>query len=153
RPNPQVSFTTDGFQATPFEGVWRPFAGVLYTPGVSQLIERHNKRQLRVESAQLATAGASSDQEDLERTLLFTARTAFVNTLQAEALVELAQANLRYYDNVIAVNRTRFQAGDISELDFQRVELQRVQFESDFANARVNLRTAKIQLLALLYDR
>ena len=153
RPNPQFSFTTDGLQATRFEGVWRPLAGVMFTPGVSQLIERQHKRELRVGSAQLATSGAGSDQEDLQRTLLFTARTAFVNTLQAEALVQLAGANLQSYDNVIAVNRTRFRAGDISELDFQRVELQRVQFESDLANARVNLRTAKIQLLGLLNDR
>src|SRR5262249_214630 len=150
---PQLSFTTDGLQATPFDGVWRPMAGVLYTPGVSQLIERQNKRQLRLESAQLATSSAGSDEEDLQRTLVFTARTAFVNTLQCEALVGLAQTNLQYYDDVIAVNRTRFRAGDISELDFQRVELQRVQFESDLANARVNLRTAKIQLLSLLNDR
>src|SRR5438876_564981 len=153
RPNPEFTFTTDGFQVTPHAGVWRPLAGVLFTPGVSRLIERQNKRQLRVNSARLATSGAGSDQEDLQRTLLFTARTAFVSTLQAKALVELTQANLQSYDNVISVNRSRFLAGDISELDFQRVELQRVQFESDLATARVNLRTAKIQLLALLNDR
>jgi outer membrane protein, heavy metal efflux system len=153
RPNPEFTFTTDGFQVTPHGGVWRPLTGVLFTPGVSQLIERQNKRQLRVDSARLATSGAGSDQQDLERTLLFSVRTAFVGALQAKALVEVTQANLQSYDNVISVNRTRFQAGDISELDFQRVELQRVQFESDLANARVNLRTAKIQLLALLNDR
>src|SRR5262249_9173012 len=51
RPNPQFSFTSDGLQTTPFDGVWRPLTGVFYTPGVSQLIERRNKRQLRVESA------------------------------------------------------------------------------------------------------
>jgi len=125
----------------------------MFTPGVSYLIERQHKRELRVGSAQLATSAAGTDQEDLQRTLLFTARSAFVSVLQGNALVQLAQANLQYYDNVIALNRTRFRAGDISELDFQRVELQRVQFESDLANARVNLRTAKIQLLALLYQR
>ena len=153
RPNPLFTFTADGFQAAPNGGVWSPLSGVVLVPGVSYLIERQHKRQLRVGSAQLATSGAGSDQEDLQRTLLFTARSAFVSVLQGNALVELAQANLQYYDNVIALNRTRFRAGDISELDFQRVELQRVQFESDLANARVNLRTAKIQLLALLYQR
>jgi cobalt-zinc-cadmium efflux system outer membrane protein len=153
RPNPEFTFTTDGFQVTPHGGVWRPLSGVLFTPGVSQLIERQHKRQLRVDSARLVTTGAGSDQEDLQRTLLFAVRTAFVGALQAKALVELTQTNLQSYDNVISVNRTRFQAGDISELDFQRVEIQRVQFESDLANAGVNLRTAKIQLLALLNDR
>ena len=153
RPNPQLSFTSDGFQLTPHAGVWRPLAGVQFTSGISQLIERQNKRPLRVDSARLTTSGSGSDQQDLQRTLLFTARTAFVSTLQAKALVEITQANLQSYDNVISANRTRFRAGDISELDFQRVELQRVQFESDAANARVNLRTAKIQLLALLNER
>src|SRR5581483_2718174 len=47
----------------------------------------------------------------------------------------------------------RLKAGDISQVDFQRVELQRVQFESDLATAQVNLRTAKIDLLTLLRDR
>jgi cobalt-zinc-cadmium efflux system outer membrane protein len=38
-------------------------------------------------------------------------------------------------------------------VDLDRLELQRVQFESDFETAAVNLRTAKIQLLTLLNDR
>lgn len=153
RPNPQFNLSQDGLQLTPSMGVWRPLTGIVLTPGVSQLIERQNKRERRTDSARLATAGAASDQEDLQRTLLFSVRTAFLNTLQAKALVDLTQASLQSYDQAIEANRTRFQAGDISELDFQRVEIQRIQFESDLATARVNLRTAKIQLLALLNDR
>ena len=38
-------------------------------------------------------------------------------------------------------------------MDLDRLELQRVQYESDLQTADVNLRTAKIQLLALLNDR
>ena len=38
-------------------------------------------------------------------------------------------------------------------MDLDRLELQRVQYESDLQTAEVNLRTAKIQLLALLNDR
>src|SRR5262245_562580 len=73
RPNPQFTFTTDGFQATPNAGVWSPLSGVMFTPGVSYLVERQHKRELRVGSAQLATSDAGTDQEDLQRTLLFTA--------------------------------------------------------------------------------
>ena len=46
-----------------------------------------------------------------------------------------------------------FQAGDLAQVDLDRLELQRVQFESDYETALVNLRTAKIQLLMLLNDR
>ena len=153
RPNPQFNLSQDGFQLAPSAGIWRPLTGVVFTPGVSQLIERQHKRERREDSARLATSGASSDQQDLQRTLLFSVRSAYLNTLQAKALVDLTQASLQSYDQAIEANRTRFQAGDISELDFQRVEMQRIQFESDLASARVNVRTAKIQLLSLLNDR
>jgi len=65
----------------------------------------------------------------------------------------LTQDNLSYYDRLLGISRDRFQAGDIAKVDLVRLELQRVQFESDVQNALVNLRTAKIQLLALLNDR
>jgi len=40
-----------------------------------------------------------------------------------------------------------------AQVDLDRLELQRVQYESDLQTAEVNLRTAKIQLLMLLNDR
>jgi cobalt-zinc-cadmium efflux system outer membrane protein len=60
---------------------------------------------------------------------------------------------LDYWDRELDLNRTRFNAGDLSQVDLNRLELQRVQFESDFEKAMVNQRTAKIQLLTLLNDR
>lgn len=153
RPNPDLSLTTDGTQLTPYLGVWRPLAGTQVGSGISYLHEREHKRELRRDSAQGATAIASSTLEDQERTLLFTLRSAFVSILHAKEILKLAQDNLAYYDRVLEVNRTRRQAGDISEVDLGRLELQRVQYESDLQTADVSLRTAKIQLLSLLNDR
>ena len=153
RPNPELGLTADQLQMLPGGGPWRPLSNLQFAPVVTQLIERGNKRGLRVQSARLATSGATTDQEDLKRNLLYTLRTAFINTLQARALLALTEENLKYYDKVIGVNQERYRAGDISQLDFQRVEIQRVQFESDVVAARGNLRTAKIQLLALLNER
>src|SRR5437016_5852734 len=153
RPNPEFTFTTDGFQLTPYAGVWRPLAGLVKSPGMSQLIERGHKRELRRDSAQQATAIATSQLADQERNLLFNLRNAFVQTLQQKAILVLAQENLSYYDQVIRVSHDRKQAGDISQVDLDRLELQRVQYETDLQTAMVNLRTAKIQLLAMLNDR
>jgi cobalt-zinc-cadmium efflux system outer membrane protein len=153
RPNPQFTLTVDGFQAASNQGVWQPLSGVLESPGVSYLHERQHKRELRLESARGATAITQSNLDDQERNLLFNLRTAFVNTLHAKAVLQLAQDNLSYYDRLLEVNRARRQAGDISQVDLDRLELQRVQYESDLQGALVNLRTAKIQLLALLNDR
>jgi outer membrane protein, heavy metal efflux system len=153
RPNPQLTLTADGTQIAPSKGVWKPFAGTYETPGVSYLHERQHKRELRLESAKKGTLIVESSHADLERTLLFSLRGAFVSTLQAKAVLQLANDDLAYYDHVLDISRTRFSAGDIAQIDLDRLELQRVQYESDVQTAEVNLRTAKIQMLTLLNDR
>ena len=153
RPNPTLSLSTDGTQIAPDRGVWQPFIGTSESPGISFLIERRHKRQLRLDSARQATLIAESNRADLERTLLFDLRNAFVQILQAKATFQLAKDNLIYYDHLLEISRTRFKAGDIAQLDLDRLELQRVQYESDAQTAEVGLRTAKIQLLALLNDK
>ncbi len=153
RPNPDLGLSVDGTQIAPNHGVWKPFAGTFETPSVSQLIERRHKRHLRLESAKKGTLIAESSHADLERTLLFNLRDAFVSALQAKAVLQLAKDNLAYWDHILEISRTRFQAGDIAQIDLDRLELQRVQYESDVQTAEVNLRTAKIQLLTLLDDR
>ena len=152
RPNPTFTILADQIQpfpATPY----RPLSSVLQTESISYLHERQSKRELRRESAQKATGIAEWSQADQERTLLFNLRSAFVQTLQAKAISELAKENLAYYDQLLSVNRDRFNAGDIARVDLDRLELQRVQYESDVETSTVNLRTAKIQLLTLLNDR
>jgi cobalt-zinc-cadmium efflux system outer membrane protein len=152
RPNPDMTTTLDQFDPiTP--NPYRPLANVLPLVSASYLHERQHKRELRQESAQKATAIAVSQQADQERTLLFDLRNAFVQTLQAKAVLALARENLEYWDRVLAVTNDRFKAGDIAQIDLDRLELQRVQFESDVQMAQVNARTAKIQLLTLMNDR
>jgi cobalt-zinc-cadmium efflux system outer membrane protein len=153
RPNPNLSLLAD--QIDPFPGgpshgafaYWLPSATVTY------LHERQHKRELRLDSAKEATGIAVSNHADLERNLIFNLRSAFVQTLQQKAVRDLAKENLDYYDHLLGVNRDRFQAGAIAQVDLDRLELQRVQYESDLQTAEVNLRTAKIQMLMLLNDQ
>jgi len=153
RPNPTLTLSADGTQIAPDKGVWRPFAGTFESPSISYLHERQHKRELRLESAKKATLIAESSHANLQRTLLFNLRGAFVATLQAKAVLELAKDNLAYYDHVLEISRTRFDAGDIAQIDLDRLELQRVQYESDLQAAEENLENAKIQLLTLINDR
>jgi cobalt-zinc-cadmium efflux system outer membrane protein len=153
RPNPDFALATDGTQLTPYQGVWRPFAGTQFSPSVSYLHERGHKRELRLESAQKGTALAQFQQTDLERNLVFNLHNAFVQALQAKAVLALAQENLAYYDQVLSVSSDRLKAGDIAQVDFDRLEVQRIQYETDVQTSTVTVRTAKIQLLTLLNDR
>src|SRR5580704_6406188 len=153
RPNPQFTLAADGTQIAPHNGVWTPFRGTTEQPNFSYLHEREHKRELRLESAKEGTEITQSQHLDLERNLIFGLRSAFVQTLQAKAVLELAKADLDYYDKIIDISRARFNAGDLAKIDLARIELQRVQYESEIETAIVNLRTEKIQLLLLLDDR
>jgi len=155
RPNPQCALAFDqiGNTVTSGDNPGSVFSASNLYSNCSYLHEREHKRELRRDSAHSATAIAVSAQADLERNLLFTLRSAFVQVLQANAFRTLAQDNLSNYDQVLRLSRDRLQAGDIAQIDLDRLELQRVTYESDVRTAEVNLRTAKIQLLRLLNDQ
>ena len=153
RPNPGLTLSTDGNQIAPYKGVWQPLSGAQYQANFSYLHERDHKRELRQESAEEGTQVAQSQHEDLERNLLFNLRSVFIQTLQAKAVLDLARQELGYYDHIIDISRMRFKSGDLAQIDLDRIELQRVQYEADLQTAEVNLRTSKIQLLQLLNDR
>ena len=150
RPNPNLTTSMDYVHPFRSNGSLEDAQPVV---AFSYLFERMNKRGLRLESAKKGTAIAISQLADQERTLLFTLRSVFIQVLQQKAILALTKENLAYYDNVLQVSTDRYKAGDIARIDLDRLQLQRVQFESDMQTATVNLRTAKIQLLTLLNDR
>ena len=153
RPNPEFTLSADGTQIAPHEGYWRPTSGTQVQPNFSYLHEHEHKRELRLQSAQQGTQIATSQHQDLDRNMIFVLRSAFVQTLEAKAVLELARADMEYYDKIISISQERFKAGDLAQIDLDRIELLRVQYESEIQTSIVNLRTAKIALLQLLDDR
>jgi cobalt-zinc-cadmium efflux system outer membrane protein len=152
RPNPVATATLDQFNPI-WPNPYRPLGSLLPLVSTSYLHEREDKRELRLESAKKGTEITASQRADLERNLLFNLRGAFVQAMQAKAVLEVARENIAYYDRVLGVSRDRLSAGDISPVDMQRLDLQRAQYESDVVTAETNSRSAKIQLLQLLNSR
>jgi len=87
RPNPQFTAAMDGTQLARHAGVWQPLAGAQYQGSLSYLHERERKRELRLESAKEGTQITASQHEDLERNMLFSLRSMFVQTLEAKAVL------------------------------------------------------------------
>jgi cobalt-zinc-cadmium efflux system outer membrane protein len=78
------------------------------------------------------------------------ARQSFTTLVLAKAALKLAQDNLRDYRHVLQINHDRYDAGDIGKLDFERLDLQLAQFESDVSSAEMNLVQASDQLQTLM---
>jgi outer membrane protein, heavy metal efflux system len=112
--------------------------------GMSYLIERGKKRQHRLAAAKDQTAVTRSTVADNERTLTFQLAQLFTNVQLAESTLDLAQQDLKSFQNAVDISKERYRAGDISEDDFLKIKLQLLQFQSDAAQAAL----ARVQALS-----
>jgi cobalt-zinc-cadmium efflux system outer membrane protein len=146
------NFTFYGTNVTlPAEGASNPYA---YSFQVSRLFERGDKRRWRLDVAKANTEQTAAQLKDQERQTILNVKQAFTNMLIAKAALKLAEDNLGDFKKQLDIHRARYEAGDIGKLDFERLDLQSSQFESDVATATVNLAQASDQLQTLMgYER
>jgi cobalt-zinc-cadmium efflux system outer membrane protein len=120
-----------------------------YSANVSRLFERGEKRRWRLDSANATADSTQSLYRDQQRQLVLAVRDAFTNMLLAKASLAVAQENLSDYRRTVQLSRSRLDAGDITPTDFERIDLQQVQFETDADTAQLALQQASAQLQLL----
>jgi cobalt-zinc-cadmium efflux system outer membrane protein len=118
--------------------------------GLSYLFERGKKRQHRLQAAKDATAVTRSTVADNERTLAFNVASQFVSVQLAESTLDLAQQDLKSFQNTVDISESRYKAGDISEGDFLKIKLQVLQFHSDVSQAQLAKALALVALRQFL---
>lgn len=111
--------------------------------GVSFLFERGKKRQHRLRAAQDQTAVTESQVADNERSLTFQVASQFIAVQLAESALDLAQQDLKSFQNSVNISQERYRTGDISDDDFLKTKLQLLQFQTDVSQAQL----AKVQAL------
>lgn len=121
-----------------------------YQAGVQRLFERGNKRGLRLQSARATTSLSGFQLDDQRRALDLQVRQAFSRMLYAQSALAISQENLTGYRRTVSLMATRLSAGAIDQTDYDRVELQLANFESDLENAQLVLRQGAIALQTLL---
>jgi len=112
--------------------------------GLGYLIERGKKRQHRLQAAKDITAQTRSLVADTERSLTFSVAALFVNVQLAESTLELAEQDLKSFQQTVDLGEVRFKAGAISEDDYLKIKLQLLQFETDVQQAQL----ARVQALS-----
>jgi cobalt-zinc-cadmium efflux system outer membrane protein len=114
--------------------------------GISYLFERGKKRQHRLQTAKDVTEATRSTVVDNERQLVFNVSQQFVAALLAQSTLDFAQQNLNSFRQTLDISLARFKAGDMSEGDLLKIQLQMLQFQNDVFAAKL----AKVQALASL---
>lgn len=118
--------------------------------GLSYLFERGRKRQHRLQAARDVTAETRSLVADNERSLMFQVAAQFFNVQLAESTLDLAEQDLKSFQNTVDISEARYKAGDISEGDFLKIHLQLLQFQQDVSQARLARVQALVGLRQLL---
>ena len=148
RPNPTLSADT---QFLPFftPSDWTTDylnTSAQFDLGVGYLFERGKKRQHRLQAAKDATAVTTAQVSDNERTLTFNVATQFIGALLAQANVDLADTDLKSFQQTVDISEEQFKAGAMSEGDLLKIKIQMLQFQTDVSAAKL----ARVQALASL---
>lgn len=141
RPNPQATYNASNIGGKPGD-----YGTVDHSVGLQATIETARKRDRRIDLSQATTAVTGLELDDLKRTVGLQVKLAFYGVLAGKEKLRVATQNLSNLNEVERLQRLRAAKGDISELELLRIQGQRLAFETDAADARLALRTAKIQL-------
>lgn len=148
RPNPAVSVDSENYPL--FEPARPGFLNnQQLTVRVDQELELGGRRRLRTEAAETAVSAAEASFLDQRRRLDFDVRRAYFGIVLAKADLDAAQAALDEIDNVIRLNRARYEQGEISGGEVRRIQVERLKFVDDLFAAQLALRNARSELLAL----
>lgn len=121
-----------------------------YSLQVSRLFERGQKRRWRLDSARATTAQTEGQYHDQQRGTVLAVKQAFTSMLVAKGALNVARDELNNYKQQLDINLARYHAGDIGKIDYERLDLQLAQFESDQETAEMNLVQASDQLQTLM---
>jgi cobalt-zinc-cadmium efflux system outer membrane protein len=118
--------------------------------GLSYLFERGQKRQHRLQAAKDVTSVTRSQVADIERSLSFNVASLFINVELAESTLELANQDLKSFQDTVNLTDERYKAGDIGEDDLLKMKLQLLQFQMDVSAAQLSRVQALSDLRQLL---
>jgi cobalt-zinc-cadmium efflux system outer membrane protein len=113
-------------------------------------IERGGKRTLRTRVAEAAVEATDARVHDVDREQLLAARLAWVDLQAAYATLRVSESTLSSFDRLVALNRSRLDARQISEAEFSRVAIERDRVAVDLDERRLDVQTASTNLAVLL---
>jgi cobalt-zinc-cadmium efflux system outer membrane protein len=123
--------------------------------GLGQSFEPRSRRSARIAGATAAIAQSSANIDEVIRTVLRAAASAYYRAVHADERIKLLDVTQELAQNVYAVADRRFKAGDLAVLDVNiaRASLARIKAEREGAEASKALALGELrQLLRLEHD-
>jgi outer membrane protein, heavy metal efflux system len=132
RPNPQISF---GLSDLPVNLSGPIIKEQTYDYGVSRTFELGGKRSKRIETADANSDLARGQFQMVVWQLANDLKRKFYTVLLNQSLLNLARENETTFAEIVKHTTELVNAGEISGLDLDRVEVEKLKFDTDVANA------------------
>jgi cobalt-zinc-cadmium efflux system outer membrane protein len=147
RPNPDVSV---GFSGLPLNLSGNLLTEQQYSYSIAQTFELGGKRPKRIDvanaNADVARAGFETTVWQLTNDL----KRKFFTVILNKTLLDLAQENEKSFADTVKHTEELVQAGELAGLDLTRLEVEKLKFDTDLANAErdyeVALRDLRVTL-------
>ncbi|HEY0841284.1 TolC family protein [Methylotenera sp.] len=120
------------------------------TVQISQLIERGDKRELRMASAKNAIKASNYDLKDAERQLLLSFNDAYYDLLLAQEAEKILASNSAAYEKTIQAAELRLKVGDIAASDVARMRVDLLKIQNDMRQAKANREKAQANLAYMM---
>jgi cobalt-zinc-cadmium efflux system outer membrane protein len=151
RPNPNLSFNT--VNISPNRGVGGGSLrdkAVDSTIRLDQLIERGNKRELRVSTAKKLEAASGEDLSDVLRQQRLALRGSYYDLMLAQDRRAVSADTAELYQRSLQAADLRLKAGDISGSDVARIRVDALRAQNDARAAEADLKRAQLALAYLI---
>ncbi len=127
-----------------------PYSQLIHTIGISQVIDVWAKRSARVRAADLGIEWRRLRVDDALREIIYAVRASFAEVEREQAEVLLAQTISARYEETVRLSRARNKAGEISDIDFQKIELEGLKYQNAVIDGEAELDLARQKLAAVL---
>jgi outer membrane protein, heavy metal efflux system len=138
--NPQVGVGGGGFRDKTVDSSLR----------VDQLIERGDKRELRISAARRSEAAVVQDYADVLRQQRLALRSAYYDLLFAQDKSAVTEGNIALFERTIEAAELRYKAGDIAAADVSRLRVDALRAQNDARTAEAERRRAQLALAYLI---
>ncbi len=147
RPNPEVSV---GFSGLPVNLSGNLLTEQQYSYSIAQTFELGGKRSKRIEAANANSDVARAQFEMTVWQLTNDLKRKFFTVILDQALLNLAEENEKTFAETVKHTEELVQAGELAGLDLTRLEVEKLKFDTDLANAerdyQVALRDLRVTL-------
>jgi cobalt-zinc-cadmium efflux system outer membrane protein len=139
--NPQMMApaVTSGFFGQPVQSV-----------GITQVLDVWSKRGARSRVAEEGVTKRRFLTEDALREIVYAVRSAFADLSREQGERDLAREMASRYAETVRLSQSRFRAGDISEAELRKIELEGMRYQNAVIDAEMEWTVSRGKLAALM---